>query len=200
MGVMRIMCREIWKKENIITFLEIIILIIGVKYCFLNKILYAIICLIFLGICDGFDGKVAGKLREKGASKDYGIQLDSLADILSSGFFPVLICFSMGFTKPIDLIVYGIFLICGITRLSYFNVRTSSDEKFFEGIPITVSTMVLPIIYLLTKSEFVFITTLFILSILYVGNIKIKKLSLIAKIFLSVIGIILAIIIFVKGM
>ena len=192
------MCKTIWKKENLITFLEIILLVIGIKYCYSGNILVAMAMLIFLGICDGFDGYFAKKFRKGDGNKEYGIQLDSLADIMSSGLFPVIICISMGFTNIIDFIVYAIFLICGITRLTYYNVNTSKGANYFSGVPITVSTMILPLLFVITKNEIVYMLVLAALSILYVCNFKIKKPNLKQKIILAILGIIIVIVIAIK--
>lgn len=144
--------------------------------------------LIVSGICDAFDGTIAKKLR-KNIKDDYGIQLDSLADILSSGIFPIIICISMGFNKNVDIIIYCIFIICGITRLAYFNVNTKNETTCFTGLPITCTTIILPIIYNL-KNEVLFMSVLLLLSILFVSNIKIKKPNLKTKLVLSLMGII----------
>lgn len=193
------MCRKIWKIENILTFIEVMILTVGIKMCFDNIIWGSMICLIFLGILDGLDGKFAQKVRKNEENKEYGVQLDSLVDIISSGVFPVIILYSMKFDNMLDVLVYIIFLICGVTRLAFFNVNNKENNEYFYGIPITASAMILPIVYLLTNNEIIYMVCLFLLSILYVSKLKIKKLNLKLKIFLSIIGIIVSAFIFIKG-
>ena len=193
------MCRKIWKIENILTFIEVMILTVGIKMCFDNIIWGSMICLIFLGILDGLDGKFAQKVRKNEENKEYGVQLDSLVDIMSSGVFPVIILYSMKFDNMLDVLVYIIFLICGVTRLAFFNVNNKENNEYFYGIPITASAIILPIVYLLTNNEIIYIVCLFLLSILYVSKLKIKKLNLKLKIFLSIIGIIVSAFIFIKG-
>ena len=99
------MCRKIWKIENILTFIEVMILTVGIKMCFDNIIWGSMICLIFLGILDGLDGKFAQKVRKNEENKEYGVQLDSLADIISSGVFPVIILYSMKFDNMLDFLI-----------------------------------------------------------------------------------------------
>lgn len=193
------MCRKIWKIENILTFIEVMILTVGIKMCFDNIIWGSMICLIFLGILDGLDGKFAQKVRKNEENKEYGVQLDSLVDIISSGVFPVIILYSMKFDNMLDVLVYIIFLICGVTRLAFFNVNNKENNEYFYGIPITASAIILPIVYLLTNNEIIYMVCLFLLSILYVSKLKIKKLNLKLKIFLSIIGIIVSAFIFIKG-
>lgn len=87
------MISEIWKKSNIITFIGIIISILGIFFCYNNMQNYAIIMLILAGICDVFDGTIARRINKNPNS--YGIQLDSLADIISFGIVPICIGLSM---------------------------------------------------------------------------------------------------------
>lgn len=137
------------------------------------------------------------KLRKKD-DKGFGIQLDSLVDIISSGILPVIICFSLGFNSTIDTIIYCIYIITGVTRLAYYNVHCEIDRDNFIGLPITTSTIVIPTIYLFTKNEIVFISALALLSIIFVSPVKIKKINLNMKIILAIVGII-GIAIFVIG-
>ena len=75
------MIANIWKKSNILTFIGIIFAIIGIYFCNRMYINGAMTMMILAGICDAFDGFVAKKLSN---DNTYGIQLDSLADIISS--------------------------------------------------------------------------------------------------------------------
>lgn len=192
------MCLEIWKLSNLLTFVGLIFSIIGLQMCFNQMHNIAIILLILSGICDTFDGYVANKFKKTEKEKEYGIQLDSLVDIISSGIFPIVFCLSMGFNHIIDIIVYSFFAICGITRLVYFNINTKKDNKAFIGIPITVSTMLFPILYLLTKNEIIYIISMLLLALLYISKIKINKPNIFHKIFLSLCGIILIIFILLR--
>lgn len=188
------MCEKIWNKSNLITFLGLIFATVGIAYCYTNKVAYAIVLLILAGICDAFDGAWAKRTNKSNSS--YGVELDSLADIISSGILPVSICLSLGFNKTVDIIFYVIFIICGITRLAYYNVN-SSDSNYFSGVPITFSTILIPLVYIITKSEWVYLIALGALSVAYVSDIKIKKPNLKIKIVLSVIGILAAILIII---
>lgn len=184
------MILEIWKKSNIVTFLGVMFAILGIWFCYKNLTDYSVIMLILAGICDAFDGPIAKKLDK--TDKKYGVQLDSLADIISSGILPICICMAMGYTSVIDLVIYVIFVICGITRLSYYNINSSGEENFV-GVPITFSAMLIPVIYLITKNEIVFMIALASLSFAFVTNIKIKKPTMKIKIVLSIIGVIISV-------
>lgn len=182
------MIKNICDKANILTYVGLILAVLGIQLCLVGNIDLAIMCLLIAGICDGFDGAFARKLRKDG-DPNFGVELDSLVDIISSGVFPVVICLSMGFNSILDLVIYTIFLVCGVGRLAYYNITSKENSGYFTGVPITVSTILLPLIYVITKKEIVFVGALLTLSVAYVSNFKIKKLDLKSKIALSVVGI-----------
>ncbi len=197
------MCKEIWIKANIVTLLGVICCITGMLLCFIGKTGFAVVLLAVSGICDGFDGYFAKKVRKPNQSSEYGVELDSLADIVCAGVFPVIVSMSLGFTKWYNLIIYVLFIMCGITRLTYYNVNSSS-KNYFNGVPITVSAFVIPTVYLIfrnvTTKPYLMIglmCSFVLLSILYVTNVKIKKPTLEDRTIWSIIGFILcAIVIF----
>ena len=198
-----IMCKEIWIKANIITLLGVLCAISGMLLCFTGKPGFAVVLLAISGICDGFDGYFAKKVRKPHQSSEYGVELDSLADIVCAGVFPVVISMSLGFTHWYNLIIYILFIMCGITRLTYYNVNSSS-KNYFNGVPITVSAFLVPSIYLIfrntTTKPYLMIGLMCafaLLSILYVTNVKIKKPTLEDRTIWSIVGFILcAIVIF----
>lgn len=202
------MCKEIWIKANIITLLGMVCAITGMLFCFIGKPGFSVVLLTISGICDGFDGYFAKKVRKPHQSSEYGVELDSLVDIVCAGVFPVVISMSLGFTHWYNLIIYVLFIMCGITRLAYYNVN-SSDKNYFNGVPITVSTFLIPIVYLIfrnTAGKFTLMIALMVafalLSIFYVVNVKIKKWSLENRTIWSVIGFAICIVVIyllVKG-
>lgn len=195
------MCKEIWIKANAITLLGIICSITGMLLCFIGKSGYAAVLLIISGICDGFDGYFAKKTRKPNQSSEYGVELDSLADIVCAGVFPVVLSMSLGFTKWYSLIIYILFIMCGITRLTYYNVN-SSTKNYFNGVPITVSAFLIPIVYFVFRNAvdslpfmIALMSSFVLLSISYVTNIKVKKPTLKQRTVLSIVGIIICLII-----
>ncbi|KAL8953605.1 MAG: hypothetical protein Q9222_000531 [Ikaeria aurantiellina] len=92
---------------------------------------------------DFMDGKVA-RWRKK--SSLMGQELDSLADLISFGVSPAVAAFALGLRTPIDTLLLGFFVLCGLTRLARFNVTVSTlpkdstgKSKYFEGTPIPTS-------------------------------------------------------------
>ncbi|WEF36003.1 CDP-diacylglycerol--serine O-phosphatidyltransferase [Pseudoduganella chitinolytica] len=100
--------------------------------------------LVLAGIFDALDGFVA---RATGTSSEFGVQLDSIADVMNFGCAPALLLYCYGFVPmgpadPMLLRAGGIaaffFVACGALRLARFNVNVGrTDPKYFVGMPIT---------------------------------------------------------------
>ena len=100
--------------------------------------------LVLAGIFDALDGFVA---RATGTSSEFGVQLDSIADVMNFGCAPAVLLYCYGFVQigpsdPTLLRAGGIaaffFVACGALRLARFNVNVGhTDPKFFVGMPIT---------------------------------------------------------------
>ncbi|RPJ86659.1 MAG: CDP-diacylglycerol--serine O-phosphatidyltransferase, partial [Acidobacteria bacterium] len=80
-------------------------------------------------VLDGLDGRVA---RMANATSDFGIQLDSLADVISFGIAPAILLYSWGFTELGNFARLSafVFLICGAMRLARFNIQNKNLKSF----------------------------------------------------------------------
>ncbi|MFL6656987.1 MAG: CDP-diacylglycerol--serine O-phosphatidyltransferase [Massilia sp.] len=104
----------------------------------------AAILLVLAGVFDALDGFVA---RLTSTSSDFGMQLDSIADVMNFGCAPAMLLYCYGFTQigqshPTLLRMGGlacfIFVACGALRLARFNVNVGrTDPRYFVGMPIT---------------------------------------------------------------
>ncbi|MCH5323371.1 MAG: CDP-diacylglycerol--serine O-phosphatidyltransferase [Helicobacter sp.] len=91
-----------------------------------------LLCLIF----DGLDGRVA---RLTGTASKFGVEFDSLADVVAFGVAPALILFFYsGFNYgKVGVLVCGLYTTLGAVRLARFNVTSSQNEpNVFIGLPI----------------------------------------------------------------
>jgi CDP-diacylglycerol--serine O-phosphatidyltransferase len=102
----------------------------------------AAIVLLFAFFFDGIDGRVA---RLTKTQSDFGMELDSLADVVSFGVAPALLVFKWALA-PLGFA--GVFLsfafaACGALRLARFNVmahrKVPGSSKFFTGLPIPLA-------------------------------------------------------------
>jgi CDP-diacylglycerol--serine O-phosphatidyltransferase len=101
----------------------------------------AAIALAIAAILDRLDGWVA---RLTGTSSDFGVQLDSLADVISFGMAPTVLAYTWaleGLPKPWSLVPF-IYLAAGATRLARFNIQVPSlDKRYFIGLPIPAAAL-----------------------------------------------------------
>ena len=114
---------------------------------------YALFCLAFSGLCDMFDGKVARMKKNRTEDeKRFGIQIDSLCDVVCFGAFPKILCYSIGMRGPAGISILVFYLIAGVIRLAFFNVmeekrqeETDEARKYYQGLPITSIAIILPL-------------------------------------------------------
>ncbi|MGZ3570120.1 MAG: CDP-diacylglycerol--serine O-phosphatidyltransferase, partial [Thermodesulfobacteriota bacterium] len=103
---------------------------------FHEKFEYAAYAILLATVFDALDGKVA---RLSGAMSKFGVQYDSLADLISFGVAPALLAFAWAL-RPygrFGWLAAFLFVVCGALRLARFNVQSSSGEvKYFKGLPI----------------------------------------------------------------
>jgi len=110
----------------------------------------AMVALLWAAFFDWFDGPVAKLI--KGRDKDFmafGAQLDSLADLVSSGVAPAFILLTVGSYQPVFL-PGALYLICaGAIRLAYFNIYGIKEDGTYSGVPIVINIILMPLIFLL---------------------------------------------------
>jgi CDP-diacylglycerol--serine O-phosphatidyltransferase len=112
----------------------------------------ASLLIMFSILMDGLDGKVA---RITNTASDFGIQYDSLSDLIAFGAAPAVIYFHFYLHEQITDQVYYLlpimYLVCGAIRLARFNVTASIFGKSaFTGLPIPAAaflTVTLPLFY-----------------------------------------------------
>lgn len=173
----------------ILTYLSLILGVLGMVLSSKGLFGVAVLCLLLCGICDAFDGTVArSKKNRTEDEKAFGIQIDSLCDAVSFGVAPALLCYHMGMDSVLGVGILTLYCLCGVIRLAYFNVletkrqqTESGSGKTYRGLPITSSSIVLPIYYLLrfVLSWDAFVKGLYLvmsaMGFLFVLDISVKK-------------------------
>lgn len=142
----------------ILTYMSLLSALLGTHFAFSQNYVLALFCLMMCGFFDSFDGIVARSKKDRtDEEKKFGIQIDSLVDLVSFGVFPALIAYSMGFTEPWCFLLFAIYTLGAVIRLGYFNVveetrqqQTTEKRKFYQGLPVTSSSLIFPMIYCLT--------------------------------------------------
>lgn len=162
--------------------------------------------LLFCGLCDAFDGKVARMKKDRTKMQcNYGIQIDSLSDLVAFGVLPASIGFALfrtsDFLKTLRdnnllevcrFVLMGIlvlYVLAAMIRLAYFNVteeeRQSAEggetvRKTYTGLPVTSAAIILPSVLLLSYAipkdiAIVYFPVVLLMAIMFVSKLQIKK-------------------------
>ena len=143
-----------FNKSVILTYIGMIFSLTGTFNLLINKNLeLSIVLFILAGICDLFDGAIARKCKRNEVQKNFGIQLDSLVDVVSFVGYPVILLYYMWKTSsPLFVLVSAFYMICGITRLAWFNVNSDNFKDSFQGLPVTYSSLIIPVFYVIFRN------------------------------------------------
>ena len=123
---------------NAITLIGVCIGLTSIKFAIDGKFVIAIIAILFAGLMDALDGRIARLI--KGTSK-MGKELDSLGDVISFGVAPALIMYfwNLQFLDKLGWFVCLTYVVCVALRLARFNVNSEEEsswkDNFFEGMP-----------------------------------------------------------------
>lgn len=165
----------IYNYTVVMTYISLISSVFGMTQAVEGRFKTAIFCLALSGLCDMFDGKIARSKKDRTEDeKNFGIQIDSLCDVVCFGAFPALICYLLGVRGILGIAVLSLYCVNSVIRLGFFNViegKRQQEEgganKYYHGLPVTSIAVALPLAFLLhfVLSEFVFIILLHILMI-----------------------------------
>ena len=136
--------------------------------------------ILLAAIFDGLDGKVA---RLTGTSSKFGVELDSLADVISFGVAPGVLLYLWALRPfgKLGWLAAFLYVICGALRLARFNVQVSTVEsRRFIGIPIPAAACIVATCVLLfyelggtgTIKMFSMVVLVFILAFLMISNVE----------------------------
>ncbi len=167
-----------------------------------------ILCLLICGLCDAFDGKVARTKKDRLEMEcRYGIQIDSLSDIVAFGVLPACIGAAMlrspvvsayladltAVKYPVSLLLRGLlyavllwYMLAATIRLAYFNVteeerqKTESGcRKFYTGVPVTTAALIFPLTMVLQYTFGVNLTPVYYTLALLMGFAFLSKIRIV---------------------
>lgn len=173
----------------ILTYVSLLSSVFGITQAIDGRFRTAIVCLTISGLCDMFDGKIARSKKDRSNDqKLFGVQIDSLCDVICFGIFPVVICYILGVRGIFGGIVIGYYSICSVIRLGFFNVletnrqiKEDGSNKYYYGLPITSITIILPVVFLLSfvisayAFKWVLLGMLFIVATLFILKFRLRK-------------------------
>ena len=176
----------------ILTYMSLVSAVLGMVFASQESFTAAVICLLVSGVCDAFDGTVARTKKNRSEDeKSFGIQLDSLCDVVSFGVFPAFLCYRLGADGALGIFCICLYCLCAVARLAFFNVletkRQKTEEgtnKYFRGLPVTSISIIFPLVYLLRSCfradifAWILCGVLFVVAMLFILDIKIRKLDI----------------------
>ena len=175
----------------ILTYISLISGIVGIHCAFEYNMTAAICCLILSGVCDMFDGVVARSKKDRTEDeKNFGIQLDSLCDVICFGVFPAIIVFFKGVDNVLGIAILTLYVLCAVIRLSFFNILETKRQKsetgcakFYRGLPVTSSAIIFPFVHIIEPlfknvSTEVYYALTFVTAILFIFDLRIPKLDI----------------------
>ena len=141
---------------NAITLIGVCIGLTSIKFALDGKFVIAVIAILFAGLMDALDGRIARLI--KGTSK-MGKELDSLGDVISFGVAPALIMYfwNLQYLEKLGWFICLIYVVCVALRLARFNVNSEEDpswkDNFFEGMPSPAGGVIVLLPLILSFSE-----------------------------------------------
>lgn len=177
----------IYDYTVILTYLSVCSGVSGIFLAFNDRPFFAIVCLMLSGLLDMFDGKVARTKKRNNKEISFGIQLDSLADIICFGVLPVAIGYACGMREWFYFPIFFIFVLGALIRLAHFNVneeeviKTKTHSTVLTGLPTTAVALIIPLIYSLKAFTVDYFAYIYAVSLIVIGFLFVLNKQFIAK-------------------
>lgn len=159
----------------VLTYMSVLSAFTGITLTIAGHTILATLCLLFCGLCDMFDGKVARtKKTRTDDEKSFGIQIDSLSDVIAFGVLPAVLTVTLCGGVWYSHVIAALFVLAGLIRLAYFNVteelrqkETTECRKTYSGLPITASALIFPIFFCIISIYCVASDTITLFGVLF---------------------------------
>jgi len=201
----------VYNPSIILTYISVFCSLYGIGMLLLpregsviNEVVLSMILLVVAGVCDMFDGRVARLCKRTDKEKEFGVQLDSLADTVSFVVFPAVILLYVTQMHIISVVIAMFYVFAGIMRLGWFNVTAEENKGYFFGLPVTFAALIFPAFHLvaqfahLSVRDYVYQILYAVIAIAFIGNFKLKKPGLVFSVVmvLAAIAVITCLIVF----
>ena len=133
----------------------------GVTFALNEDYRAALLCLMISGVLDMFDGKVAATKKNRDeAQKAFGIQIDSMSDMICYGVLPAIFIYKINGFHRFSAVIGGAYVLCAVIRLCWFNVdeaqrqtQSAGERSEYRGLPVTSAALILPFIFILCRID-----------------------------------------------
>lgn len=170
----------------ILTYLGALSGLLGIVFAGKGAFMATIYCMAASLVCDTLDGKVArAKKNRTDQEMRFGIQIDSLCDVISFGVAPAAMFCLLGLNSVPDYMLLGAYCLCCVIRLAYFNILAEEAELGkkgdYHGLPVVCLTVMVPALYMthlwLPEALFLWVLRLglAVFGLLYILDFPVKK-------------------------
>ena len=128
--------KGVYLLPNMITTLSMFLGFLSMVWAVQGRFESACFAILLSAVMDGLDGKVA---RLTNTASEFGVQYDSLSDLVAFGIAPAMLMWQWELSAlgRMGLAAAFIYAACGALRLARFNVSTAAvGKRFFIGLPI----------------------------------------------------------------
>lgn len=200
-----------YNPSVVTTYISLLCSIVGISFAITGNMLPAFLCLMVCGLLDMIDGPIARKCKRTEDEKSFGIQIDSLCDVVCFGALAAVICLRMAGVRWYSALAAGLFVLAGVIRLGFFNVqeinRVKVDpgrRKTYDGLPITTSAVIMPlvaVIDILVKPAcgWIYVVAMAVTAFFYIAPVHIPKLHVRGMITLGAIGAVIFAVVIIFG-
>lgn len=198
----------------ILTYLSLFSAVYGMTEALRGDPKVALICLMVCGLCDMFDGTIARKCKRSPDEECFGIQIDSLCDLVCFGVFPAMLGYGIKdiSVTGFDIFASAFFVLAAIIRLGYFNVQEinrksagGGKREYYEGLPVTSVALLLPVIFLMgyyikpVSTINIYSVALLLIGIAFISKFKVKKPYMYGLIATAFVGLVIFLLIIKEG-
>lgn len=177
-----------YNKSVILTYIGIAVAFLGMVFSLEGQLATAMICLIIAGICDLFDGVVARRCKRDEAAKEFGVQIDSLADAVNFLALPAVL--GLRLMSGAGAVRYPVilgYILCGVIRLAWFNTSAATEgtRSHYDGLPVTYCALIFPVLWTILgflgsglgvlPMAVIWMVSYAVTAVLFILNIKIVK-------------------------
>lgn len=184
----------------ILTYIGMLVAFVGITLALDGAFKKAVICLMVAGVCDMFDGTIASTRPRMPKERRFGIQIDSLCDLICFGVFPALMVYIANDRSRLAMVICSAYVLCALIRLAYFNVleeerqnTTKEHRTSYLGMPVTTIALLLPALFGLDRLGVISmgvggLVLLCVAGIVFLLPVPIKKPHRIGRVIMLIVG------------
>lgn len=173
-----------YNKSVVLTYIGVAAAFAGIVFAVEGMIAPAMIALVAAGVCDLFDGVIARRCKRDKSEMEFGVQIDTLADVV--GFLALPAALGIRLAEGAGIVKYPLlfgYVLCGIIRLAWFNTSAAAGgvRTHYDGLPVTYAALIFPVTHAVLgffpafNAAWIWAAEYVIVAVLFILNVKIAK-------------------------